>query len=281
MIIRTMQESDLEFAVECVTREGWPSETEHVFRGFLQYDSGGCLIGEEKGRRVGMCVAVTYGECGFLGELIVVPDRRGRGLGRQLLERGIEYLQDRGCRSIYLDGDEPAVPLYERIGFTHVCKSLRFRGRVQGRSHAHVRPMTLAEMDVVANLDRKAFGADRRFFLEYRRRLFPRLCKVILTGGAISAFCMGQPGRGVVSIGPWLVVDGVERPVDLLESVAAETGGTMLRIGILESNARAIREVRVLSGLAETDPSWRMVLGPDAGLGASAQLYAIGAPSKG
>jgi GNAT superfamily N-acetyltransferase len=281
MIIRTMHESDLEFAVECVKREGWPSETEHVFRGFLQYDSGGCMIGEEKSRRVGMCVAVAYAECGFLGELIVVSDRRGHGLGRQLLERSIDYLQGRGCRSIYLDGDEQAVPLYERIGFTHVCKSLRFYGHVQGRSHAHVQPMTSAAMDDVARIDREAFRDDRRFFLEYRLRLFPGLCKVIRTGGAISAFCMGQPGHGVVSIGPWFVGDGIERPLDLLEGVAAETGGAKLRIGILESNSRALREVRAMQGLAETDPSWRMVLGPDTGLGASGQLYAIGAASKG
>ncbi len=281
MIIRTMQERDLEFTLECVTREGWPSETEHVFRGFLQYDAGGCLIGEEEGRRVGMCVATAYGESGFLGELIVVPDRRGHGLGRRLLEHAIEYLRNRGCRSIYLDGDKPAITLYERIGFTHVCMSLRFRGRVQGRSHASVRPMTPAEMDAVARIDREAFGADRRFFLEYRLRHFPSLCKVILTGKAVSGFCMGQPGHGVVSVGPWLVASDVERPVELLESVAAETGGAVLRIGILESNSRALREVRALPELSETEPSWRMVLGPDTGLGASSELYAIGAPSKG
>jgi len=281
MITRTMQEGDLEFAVDCVRREGWPSETEHVFRGFLQYDSGGCLIGEEEGRRVGMCVAVGYGDCGFLGELIVVPDRRGHGLGRQFLERSIAYLQGRGCRSIYLDGDKEAVPLYERIGFTHVCKSLRFRGRVPGRSHARVEPITAIQMDDVGSIDREAFGADRRFFLEYRLRLFPGLCKMIRTDGRVSAFCMGQPGRGVVSIGPWLVVDDVERPVDLLESIAAETEGDDLRIGILESNSRALRDVRAVPGLAETDPSFRMVLGPHAGLGTSAQLYAIGSAAKG
>jgi hypothetical protein len=141
--------------------------------------------------------------------------------------------------------------------------------------------MSLADLDVVARIDREAFGANRRFFLEYRLRLFPSLCKVIRTGEALSAFCMAQPGHGVVSIGPWLAVDGVERPADLLESVAAERPGAPLRIGILESNSRALREVRAMQGLAETNPSWRMVLGPDMRLGTSGQLLAIGAASKG
>jgi ribosomal protein S18 acetylase RimI-like enzyme len=228
-----------------------------------------------------MCVAVRYGECGFLGELIVIEDRRGRGIGRRLLESAIEYLHDAGCRSIYLDGEEKAIPLYERIGFRHICRSLRFCGQVRGRFHAQVRTMSPEDLDVVACMDREAFGADRRFFLEYRVGLFPRLCKVRLTDGEISAYCMGQPGRGVVSIGPWMVLDDVRRPMDLIESIAAETSGAKLRIGVLESNSRAVQKVRAIEDLSETVPSWRMVLGPDSRLGESTLLYAIGSPAKG
>jgi hypothetical protein len=79
-----MQETDLDFALECIRGEGWLSETEAVLRGFLQYESAGCLIGEELGRRVGTCTVISYGKCGFLGELIVVKERRGHGIGRLL-----------------------------------------------------------------------------------------------------------------------------------------------------------------------------------------------------
>lgn len=281
MIIREMRDSDVKFAVECTKREGWTSETEHVFRAFLRYDSAGCLIGQEDKRPVGMCVAVAYGDSGFLGELIVVPDRRRLGLGRQLLERGIDYLRTRGCHSIYLDGDEKAVPLYERIGFRHLCKSCRFYGRVEGRSESNVRAMAPEDMGAVERIDAEAFGADRRFFLKYRLQHFPRLCKVACTEGVVSAFCMGQPGHRVVSVGPWVVVGDYPSPLDLLESLAVETGAAPLRIGILESNSKALREVRTAKGLAEASPSWRMVLGPDTGLGASEQSYAIGSASKG
>jgi predicted N-acetyltransferase YhbS len=263
MKIRNMRESDLAFCVDLVNEEGWLSETEAMFRGFLQFDPEGCLIGEEDGRPVGTCVAVPYGECGFLGELIVVKDQRGRGFGRQLLEHGIDHLHKRGCSSIYLDGDAEAVPLYERLGFRHVCRSLRFLGQVPKRSHPHVRAMTSADIDRVLAIDREAFGADRGFFLEYRLRLFPNLCKTIISSEGNLGFCMGQPGHGVVSIGPWLVVEGIERPADMIESIAAETGGMKLRLGI------------------EENPSWRMVLGPDVGLGNSERLYAIGSAAKG
>jgi hypothetical protein len=140
--------------------------------------------------------------------------------------------------------------------------------------------MAPADTGVVSRIDREAFGADRGFFLHYRLRLFPHLCKTLVNGNAISGFIMGQPGNGVVSIGPWLVLGDVE-PVKLLESIAAEAGGDELRIGVLESNASALREMRALEGLTETEPSWRMVLGPDAGLGASERLFAIGSAAKG
>jgi hypothetical protein len=141
--------------------------------------------------------------------------------------------------------------------------------------------MTSADIDTVSRMDREAFGADRRFFLERRVRLFPHLCKAMETEGAISGFCVGQPGHEVISIGPWLVGDGVKRPMELLEGIAADTGSAELRLGILESSSVAVDQVRALQGLTETKPSWRMVLGPDAGLGASPKLYAIGSGAKG
>ena len=281
MLLRTMTEADLGFAVECTTDEGWLGETEPVFRGFLGYDPRGCSIAEEDGRRVGMCVAIAYETCGFLAELIVVKDRRGHGIGRQLMEHSINYLHGRGCRSIYLDGDTPAVPLYERLGFVHLCKSLRFLGRVPGVSDDSVRPMTREDIEVISPVDRRAFGADRRFFLDYRLGLFPRLCKVQIVAGEVAGYIMGQPGAGVVSVGPWVVADEVEHPLDLLESLAEEVGEDRLRIGVLESNASAVALLRSLPELTETEPSWRMVLGPDAGLGAAPQLFAIGSAAKG
>jgi len=228
-----------------------------------------------------MCVAVAYEKCGFLGELIVVKDRRGHGIGRQLMEHSIEYLHGRGCRSIYLDGDTPAVPLYERLGFVHVCKSLRFLGRIPGVSHDSVRPMTREDIEETSPVDRRAFGADRRFFLDYRLGLFPRLCKVQIVAGEVAGYVLGQPGAGVVSVGPWLVGDQVDRPLDLLECLAVDVGRDRLRIGVLESNASAVTLMRSLPELTETEPSWRMVLGPDAGLGAAQQLFAIGSAAKG
>jgi len=281
MIIRSTNTDDLDFCVACVTREGWLSETRAVFEGFLAYDPRGCFVAEDNGQRIGMIVAAAYDTCGFLGELIVIPERRKQGIGRQLMEHAIGYLQARGCRSMYLDGDTPAVPLYERLGFRVVCRSLRFLGTLQGETSEGVRMMTPTDLETVCAIDRSAFGADRSFFIKRRLKLFPQLCLIQTGENQITGFIMGQPGNGVVAVGPWFVGDGLTDPRGLLHMLAHHCGGQKLRMGVLESNAPAAALMRSLRTFEETESSWRMVLGPDIGPGGSPRLYAVGTPAKG
>jgi ribosomal protein S18 acetylase RimI-like enzyme len=219
--------------------------------------------------------------------LIVVPEARGRGVGRRLLESAIAYLHGRGARTICLDGVLAAVPLYERLGFRKRCRSLRFSGTLTGQAHRHVRPMTGADLNAVCALDREAFGADRGFFLERRLAQDPALCKVLVQDGQIGGFVLGRRVEGQVSAGPWVVRPEVERPADLLEAIAAEAEGCRLSLGVLESNQLAARAVRALGFTERADSPWRMVLGPSGAsrvpdvLGASPLAYAIGSPAKG
>lgn len=60
-------------------------------------------------------------EC-YLAELYVVPDRRGHGLGRALMERALDLARDRGADYIDLgtsEDDTAARALYESLGFTN------------------------------------------------------------------------------------------------------------------------------------------------------------------
>jgi ribosomal protein S18 acetylase RimI-like enzyme len=58
----------------------------------------------------------------YLQELYVVPDLRGQGIGRALLERTIELARERGADGIDLntgETDTAARALYESMGFTN------------------------------------------------------------------------------------------------------------------------------------------------------------------
>jgi ribosomal protein S18 acetylase RimI-like enzyme len=279
--VRAMQATDLDFAAQCTAAEGWASETPAEFEGFWRYDPGGCLIAEAGGVPIGITMAIRYGAAGFIGEVIVSADSRGRGVGRRLVDHAVGYLHGCGARSVYLDGVVKAVSLYERAGFRKVCLSKRFYGPLEGRSSPDVRAMRAADMDTVAATDRRAFGADRRFFLERRLALYPDLCKVMVQGGTITGYIFGRRGVEVIGVGPWWVRADVPRPAELLYALAAEVGDTVIGLGVLETNTRAVGLLRTLGLIEHPAPPWRMVLGTDDGLGAAPELYATGTSAKG
>ena len=60
-------------------------------------------------------------EC-YLAELYVIPDRRGQGLGRALMDEALAQARLRGADSMDIGVDEPdttARRLYESLGFTN------------------------------------------------------------------------------------------------------------------------------------------------------------------
>jgi len=60
-------------------------------------------------------------EC-YLAELYVVPDKRGRGIGRALMDEVFAIAREKGATHIELntsDDDVAARALYEKLGFTN------------------------------------------------------------------------------------------------------------------------------------------------------------------
>ena len=229
-----------------------------------------------------MCVATLYGEYGFVGELIVRLEMRGNGIGRRLLDSAVAYLRDRGALSILLDGVVAAVPLYERAGFRRVCRSHRFSGAVAGAPQPNVRAMGHRDLEAVLRLDRRAFGADRGFFLTRRFACCPELAYVGLgPDGEIAAYVLARRAGDGIAVGPWVSHPHAGDAAAVVRALARASGEAPLTMGVLAANPDALDAARGLGLRERADPPWRMALGPSAALGASGSAYAIGAPSKG
>ena len=284
LTIRPMQPDDLEFAAARTAAEGWVSENRPALESFYQHDPGGCLLAELDGQPVGICVATPYQASGFIGELIVSPAGRGQGIGAALLNHGVRYLQAGGAQTVYLDGVLKAVGLYERNGFRKICRSLRLSSQdsqLQANPSPRVRPLLPRDLEAVCAIDRPAFGADRSFFLARRRALYPELCKVLVEDGQITGFLLGRRGENWASAGPWVVAPQASRPLDLLESLAAELGGQAFSLGVLVYNQPVVKLLHSLGFSERPDSPWRMALGPSSDLGASPLCLAVGSAAKG
>ncbi len=281
LVIRGMKAPDLDFAAQCTAAEGWVSENRTSLEGFYLHDPKGCLIAEAGGQAVGICIATSYGKSGFIGELIVRPEARGRGVGAKLLNHGVMLLQARGSEVVYLDGVVKAVELYERNGFLKLCRSWRFSGQLAGKLSPRVRPMTFDDLGQVFSLDRVSFGADRSFFLRRRFEIYPELSYVLAEAGIVSGYILGRRGEDWMSVGPWVTSADAINPQELLYSFALQAGERQMSIGILETNHQACDLVRALGFSERADSPWRMALGYSGHLGASPGCLAVGSAAKG
>ncbi len=61
-----------------------------------------------------------------LGNISTVPERRGRGVGTAVAAAALLEGQRMGIGIAALSADEQGVPLYEKLGFTTVCRHLTF-----------------------------------------------------------------------------------------------------------------------------------------------------------
>lgn len=104
---------------------GWDMDTLCAREEQPWFDPEGFLLHERDGKLAGFCWTKVHDDDRLpVGELYVVavdPAFQGQGLGRSLVLAGLDWLHRRGLRvgMLYVDAhNDPALRLYERLGFT-------------------------------------------------------------------------------------------------------------------------------------------------------------------
>lgn len=84
-------------------------------------------VAEEEGRVLGGCGIYPTERlpegCVELVKFYLLPESRGRGIGKELLEKCIDSAKDSGYRQIYLESFPElgrALYMYEKAGFKHI-----------------------------------------------------------------------------------------------------------------------------------------------------------------
>jgi mycothiol synthase len=102
--------------------EGWTEVEMRRRMGLRWFRAEGLIICKLEGTPIGYCWTKRHSPA--VGEIYVIaidPGAAGRGLGRQLLRRGLEHLTGEGCDRaiVYVDDrNRRAIALYESEGFT-------------------------------------------------------------------------------------------------------------------------------------------------------------------
>ena len=278
--IRVMTQGDFDFVMRLQEIAGWGNTRADLERS-LYYESGGCFVARAGGIDVGIVNSFLYGDVGFIGNLIVLPEIRGRGVGEALMKRAMERLNYEGAETIRLDGVQKAISLYERLGFKGEYWSLRYSGVAYKVPLRGVEHLEREDIDQVAGLDRRFFGLDREQMLRRIQHDFPDLCFKASKGGEVKGYIMAKPGASNVRVGPWICdPKHIEFAEPLLNALTSKTEGMKMWIGLPEFNEAAVKIVEG-TGYVRMPPSLRMCYGSCKKVEDVMGIFGIGAPDKG
>lgn len=204
-ILRRMTPDDIPAAVTLAERLGWHHEATHWQR-LLSWSPEGCFVLDEVGTGlVGTVSTTPYGtELGWIGMLMVMPERQRQGLGQQLMRAALDHLIARGIQCIMLDATEVARPLYHRLGFRDVCKIERWEGRASTYLGPRARRLRVEDRPALLALDRTLFGLDRQHIVSRLLDDYPDLAWVDYEGSELQGFLLGHRRREQVCLGPWM-----------------------------------------------------------------------------
>lgn len=184
-----------------------PRSWNHNLRMFLKMQPDGWFVAEQDGEIIGTCGATDYGAFAHIGLMTVRPDQQRRGLGLALMEHVLGWINQHGCPVVTLDASVAGAPLYERLGFVDVYKTVMYSfddcASLPPLSE-HVTPMRDEDIAALVDFDTPIFGACREAVLRAYLANFPQRAFVARDErGAITGFVFAQEHR----IGPWVAVD--------------------------------------------------------------------------
>jgi GNAT superfamily N-acetyltransferase len=215
---------------------------------------GEVFVAEVAGEPVGAAACAWFGATGWVGGVVVAPERRRAGLGAALTAAVVAHLRALGAATVLLLATELGRPVYQRLGFVPDGEYRTLAGPAGALPPAGdgVRPGRPGDLAAVLALDRAATGEDRGRLLG---ALWPRGGLVAVGGGGPRGFHLPSPwhpGGATVAADP---------ASGLALLAAAAAAGEESLVHLPDGNRAALRAVAA-AGFQERWRTTRMRLGP-------------------
>jgi GNAT superfamily N-acetyltransferase len=273
--ISLMTRDDLDLALALTDAENWGYQRSD-FERLISLAPDGCFVARSTLRRIGIIATTRHGDYGFLGTLIVMKNHRQKGIGEALFAHAMTYLEERGTKTIELDGVFPAVSLYRRLGFCDKHLSLRFV-RPPSPCDAQSRELLTVSTEEIVRFDREHSRIDRsavltRFCNDFRDSI------LAIGNEKLSAYAFVKPRvDGSMAVGP-LLAKSPDIAIVLLKTILGRFHDRPIVIGVPEMKKPFVQAL-VAEGFFYKCPSLRMYSG--ARLDPDECTYGIISPDKG
>ncbi len=220
-------DADWQVFLALAREEGWrvPKSELELFRGPL---AGSAFVLRRGDEVLGFVTAVAHEKSGWIGNLIVPRDCRGRGCGVLLFDHALQMLERQGVANIWLTASPSGRPLYEKKGFAVVDGIVRWAFKADGSN------LPEGEEPEAGRL----LAGDARVWGESREVLLAPLVQhgQVFACGATVALLQG--GDGMQVLGPWVSPELCPREnrLLLLAVLGAAAESTELVTDVLESS---------------------------------------------
>lgn len=238
-VIKKMNRSDLDFAIDLAVKEGWNPGL-HDADCFYQADSNGFFIGLLDDQPIGCISAVSYdGSFGFIGFYIVVPEYRGQGYGIQLWNKAIDYLKN---HNVGLDGVVKQQPNYRKSGFKLAYRNIRYEVKVGGwqADSTNILACSDVSFDDLCVYDRYFFPENRKPFLSCWTNLPQSKAIAFIENGAISGYGVIRKCFQGYKVGPLFADNNDIADVLFINLVNYAGEGSLVYIDVPEVNSSAV-----------------------------------------
>ncbi len=176
-------------------REGWriPRQEVALYQGPMADSAFALRVGDEPR---GFVTVMRHEKSGWIGNLLVDPECRGRGYGSLLFEHAVDALRARNIGSVWLTASEMGRPIYEKRGFRLMGGVVRW---VFSPSGASLAAATFQEQnrELLYRGDHGVWGESRCGLLEP----LSSKGKIFAFGNTVALL---QQVAGVQVIGPWV-----------------------------------------------------------------------------
>jgi len=253
--IEALGKADAPAFLPLLHAEGWLFEPRDLER-LLELPGGGIAAWLE-GRLVGGLTVLLHDRLAWIGNVVVSPAQRGKGVAQAMLEHAL--LRFGQGRSVRLCSVLPARSLYLRLGFRAEGPCATFAGPAQAASKAEGVERGAAHVADVVAYDRRAFGADRSALLSRLAKEFPDGLFVARDGARVRGYVLLRAGPAGGELGPWIADDDATAEA-LLDAALSRVPVANLEATV-PTHREASRRMLLRRGLEERFPTVLMVRG--------------------
>jgi ribosomal protein S18 acetylase RimI-like enzyme len=256
-----MSVDDFAFAVRLTDTMNWKL-VEEDFQFMKDLEPEGCFIIWDESERIGVATTISFGKVGWLGNVIVREEYRGRGAGSLLVKHALDYLTKQDVETTGLYAYQNKIPFYQRLGLEYDSDFIVLSGKPDSSSeHIHQREASKHDEREIIDLDQLCFGSSRRKLLAPILSDSSNVCYVSLENKSIQGFVVVKVYPGMAEVGPLVSKRGrPEIAVNLLKTALNRVKGFEVVTCIPEKES-IIRSTLMSFGFSEAFRVARMFLG--------------------